>query len=366
MKLTKEQFSKILNPNELPVPVDQEFLYGVYELSYDGILEFSKAQVSFDINSINNIDLCQYIIGEYLYSIAKRSKKDLVEFHKNEDILTSMAGVVADKYLSMNNFSFKGKQVTNKYFPNISSISVYLNLMLNIVQNYEKNDPESTLITDLLFKALTISRSIIMLLVNGSETEAFACWRTLHECESTLIILEKYGEPAIKRYLKHMTFGLAFKDTMPDKEKQTEIFNSMKEEMKNFDLKSKDIKKYVEYGWLYYLPGIDKDMIKLNFRDGLEKVAGLNKFSDRYEMSSEIIHSTPILIYSNKIHFFYVTLLSLYESFFRIEKVFVSLFSKRVTKEQYDSYIKMKNVYYVQLVNIYKRELNNFVKFQQN
>ena len=81
-------------------------------------------------------------------------------------------------------------------------------------------------------------------------------------------------------------------------------------------------------------------------------------------MSSEIIHSTPMLIYSNKEYFYFVTLLSLYESFFRLEKVFMSLFAKNVSKEQMDRYIEMRNVYYSQLVNIHKREIANFKAWQ--
>ena len=69
----------------------------------------------------------------------------------------------------------------------------------------------------------------------------------VHECECTLILLDKYGEPLINNYLKHMNYGLAFNDTMPDKEKQNEIFYAMKDEMRARDLKSKDIKKYIEH-----------------------------------------------------------------------------------------------------------------------
>jgi hypothetical protein len=140
----------------------------------------------------------------------------------------------------------------------------------------------------------------------------------------------------------------------------------MKDEMKQYDLKSKDIKKYIEYGWLYAIPEVKKDpAFKLNFRDGLEKVAGLSIYNSRYEMSSEIIHSTPMLIYSNRDYFYYITLLSLYESFFRLEKIFVSLFSKVVSSEQMKRYEAMRSVYYSQLVNIHKRESANFKELQE-
>ena len=61
-----------------------------------------------------------------------------------------------------------------------------------------------------------------------------------------------------------------------------------------------------------------------------------------------------------------MTLLSLYESFFRLEKVFVSLFSKRVSPEQMAQYQEMRKVYYSQLVSIHQRELANFKRIQNN
>ena len=136
--------------------------------------------------------------------------------------------------------------------------------------------------------------------------------------------------------------------------------------MKQYGLKSKDIKKYIEYGWLYSIPGVKEDPdFKLNFRDGLEKYAGLSSYSTRYESSSEIIHSTPILIYSNKEYYYFISLLSLYESFFRLEKVFVSLFAKQVSEEQMKQYLEIRKLYYAQLVNIHKRESMQFQRWHE-
>ena len=61
-----------------------------------------------------------------------------------------------------------------------------------------------------------------------------------------------------------------------------------------------------------------------------------------------------------------MTLLSLYESFFRLEKVFVSLFAKRVSQEQMDKYMQMRNVYYSQLIIIHKKELDRFKNLQKS
>ena len=359
-KLTKEQVVRIINNMRINLAIDTDYVYDVYETANEVIDLLDKENSQIEVKDINQFDLLLYCVGEYYYSVVHLNPNEIESFKKNEDFAASMASVAADKYLSLSIFNHVEKKLANRFLPPASSLNMYINFMLNIVKGYKKNDPQSTLISDLLMKSLTISRCILENLLSGYETEAFSSWRTLHECECTLILLDKYGEPLINNYLKHMNYGLAFNDTMPDKEKQNEIFYAMKDEMRARDLKSKDIKKYIEYGWLYQIVPEGDETLKLNFRDGLEKLAGLESYAKRYEISSEIIHSTPLLIYSNKEYFYYMTLLSLYESFFRLEKVFISLFSQRVSPEQMAQYQEMRKVYYSQLVAIHKRELNAF------
>ena len=358
--LNKDQVQTIVNNIRVNVPLNVDYIYDVYEMANEAIDLLNAQSTQIEVKEVNQFDLLLYCIGEYHYSVSHLKPEELEAFHNNEDYPSSMASVAADKYLSLSMFNHVEKKLANRFLPPASSLNMYINFMLNIVKGYKKNDPQSTLISDLLMKSLTISRCILENLLNGYETEAFSSWRTLHECECTLILLDKYGEPLINNYLKHMNYGLAFNNAIKDKDKQDEIFYAMKDEMRGYELKSKDIRKYIEYGWLYQIVEPGDETFKLNFRDGLEKLAGLSQYAKRYEISSEIIHSTPLLIYSNKEYFYYMTLLSLYESFFRLEKVFVSLFSKRVSEEQMRQYGEMRKVYYSQLVFIHKRELEYF------
>ena len=363
---SKEQVTNYLKGIQVNVELDPDYIYDVYEMANEFIGIVDQENVQIEVKEINQFELLLYCVGEYYYSISHLNETELARFKANEEYPSSMASVAADKYLSLSIFNHVEKKLGNRFLPPASSLNIYLNFMLNIVKGYKKNDPQSSLISDLLMKSLTISRCILENLLSGYETEAFSSWRTLHECECTLILLDKYGAPLINKYLRHMNFGLAFNDTIPDKEQQDKIFYEMKEEMRGYGLKSKDIRKYIEYGWLYLIADKDDPNFKLNFRDGLEKLAGLEMYSKRYELSSEIIHSTPLLIYSNKEYFYYMTLLSLYESFFRLEKVFVSLFSKRVSEVQMKQYEEMRKVYYSQLVIIHKREMETFKRFQTN
>ena len=361
---TKEQVATIINNLRINIPIDVDYIYDVYQMANEVIEILDKQTTQIEVKEVNQFDLIFYSLGEYYYSISNLKEDGLKKFKENEEYQSTMASVVADKYLSLSIFNHVEKKLANRFLPPASSLNIYINFMLNIVKGYKKNDPQSTLISDLLMKSLTISRCILENLLNGYETEAFSSWRTLHECECTLILLDKYGEPLINKYLRHMNFGLAFNNAIADKNKQDEIFYSMKDEMKEYGLKSKDIRKYIEYGWLYQIVDKNDESFKLNFRDGLEKLAGLSSYAKRYEISSEIIHSTPLLIYSNKEYFYYMTLLSLYESFFRLEKVFVSLFSQRVSQEQKAQYLEMRKVYYSQLVIIHQRELAAFKRIQ--
>ena len=362
--LKKDQVAQIASNLHANIPLDVDYIYDVYEMANEAIDLLNSQNSQIEVKEVNQFDLLLYCLGEYYYSVSQLKEDEIDNFKKNEDYPSSMASVAADKYLSLSMFNHVEKKLANRFLPPASSLNMYINFMLNIVKGYKKNDPQSTLISDLLMKSLTISRCILENLLSGYETEAFSSWRTLHECECTLILLDKYGEPLINNYLKHMNYGLAFNDAIKDKAKQDEIFYAMKDEMRGYELKSKDIRKYIEYGWLYSIVDKDDETFKLNFRDGLEKLAGLSNYARRYEISSEIIHSTPLLIYSNKEYFYYMTLLSLYESFFRLEKVFVSLFSKRVSEDQMRQYGEMRKVYYSQLAIIHQRELKVFQKMQ--
>lgn len=366
-KISREELARVSSIiTQNGSKIDNDYIYEIYDAAYDGILTLLENQNLEKTTRIDSFTVISYIIGEYLYSTAMLDDPSREKFLKDENIMNSMASVAADKYLSLSLYRHKEASLTNKYLPPISSMNLYLNLMLNILNaKYQRNNPKNTLIVDLLNKSLSISQSIIQLLCDGYETEAFAMWRTLHECECTLIILEKYGDLAINSYLKHMGYGLAYKNALSSKEEIDQTFEQIKKEMGSAGLKSKDTKKYIEYGWLY--PIVEKEPIqgfKLNFRDGLETIAGLHNYSELYMTSSEILHSTPLLIYSNKQYFYYITLLNLYESFFRIEKVFTNLFLQTVGEEERNKYIEMRKLYYAQLVNIHKREALGFRRIQ--
>ena len=185
-----------------------------------------------------------------------------------------------------------------------------------------------------------------------------------------MICLVKNGAEMFDAYFKHIRYALAYRNQIQNKEEVDKIFEQIKSEMKERGLKSKDMKKYIEYGYLYTAKNQNpEDPLKLNFRDGVEKLAGLNNYSKVYEMASEIAHSSPLLLFSKRSYYFEITLLNLYESFFRLEVIFEAYYRSVNNEEVVKQYENMKAVYLKELHLIYtvmqKSFLRNNIKLKK-
>lgn len=218
------------------------------------------------------------------------------------------------------------------------------------------------------------------MLSQGLASDAYVSWRTLHEAECILAILVKDGKPMQDEYVQHIIYDNAFRGSIQSKERTDEIFIALKADLKSHGLKSKDMKKFIEYGWLYQTPEYktleekgklfekyavsirdsngkegsfkiirgpsiesedyplfekyraelmswDHNQLhdfKLNFRDGIEFLAGLSKYSEWYETASEVTHSSPVFFYSNDQFFFDLSTVALYQLVLRVTGIFMS------------------------------------------
>ncbi len=360
--LDSTQFQKVLDVLKVPASLNRNFLFELYENIIEGLNEFGKINPMSTFSTINSLSVISYLINEHYYGMALLAKENLITYENDEIYKTKLASIVMDKYLTNEHLDYKEVSNNSKFYPPISTMKLYLNFILGMLTRFRKNNPYETLIVDMLNKAFSMGNCITDLLTNGFETEAFSTWRTLHETECMTAILFKYGKPVVERYLRHMTYAIAFRNGIGDIEKQDEIFVEIKANMRALDLKSKDMKRYIEYGWLMAVPNISSvENFKLNFRDGVERVAELSKYSSTYEMSSEIAHSSPLLIYSRKVFFNDLTLVNLYESFFRLEKIFFTVYTSSISEEEQKKYAAMRNVYFAQMIAIHQREKARFI-----
>ena len=361
IKLTKEQFNQVYEQLHVPSQIDKEDIFDCYEFAFENASKLMEDNVFGKTLPLNNVVLLLYLINEYgfYFSVDKDVKdKDLA--------LSKIISVALDKYFTNEHLDYKNDQFTSKFSPAISTIELYLNFILGILKKFPQKNPQETLMVDMANKAFKVSKAIAELIVKGFETEAFSTWRTLHEIECILILINKYGEPVIKSYLKHLRYALAYRGAIPSAEETDAVFVDIKADMKKYDLKSKDMKKFIEYGYLTSIEEYGPNCsYKFNFRDGVEKLAGLESYSKVYEMASEIAHSSPLLIYSRTQYYYHLTILQLYESFFRLEEIFSKIYLTRIDKEEAMRYVAMRNVYYSSLQVIYQNEKQIFFKKAQ-
>ena len=159
--------------------------------------------------------------------------------------------------------------------------------------------------------------------------------------------------------MEHIIYNNAFRNYFDDKDVQQTIFDKIKDNMRKHNLKSKDMKKYIEYGWLYEIKDVETryEGFKLNFRNGLELLANLTNYAQDYEMASEVAHSSPLLIYSNKEFFKSISIVRNYESFLRLEEIFYNKL-KTYKNVEYLAYEKMRNLYVELCHNILNKEIS--------
>ncbi|NLB39902.1 MAG: hypothetical protein GX812_00890 [Erysipelotrichaceae bacterium] len=352
-----EQFQDIYKALGVKESLDSQFLYDVYQNAMEGAKSIDEANLLGRVVPVNPIALILYIVNEHGYYLDIHPEIAQEAVIKDEKYMQMIVSIALDKYYTNEHLSYKSKTILSRFSPGISTLNTYLNFVLGVLGRYSRNQPNETLIVDIMSKGFSMARAISDLLVSGFETEAFSTWRTFHEAECILLVLTKYGKPVIDKYLLHMNYAMAFRGLAGDKEKTDAIFTQIKREMRTFDLKSKDMKRFIEYGWLLKVSALDKaEPVKLNFRDGLEKTAGLKRYAPIYEMSSEIAHSSPLLIYSRREYFMHLALVNVYESFFRLEKIFAEIYVRSISESEKQRFLLMRKIYYGQLVSLHAQE----------
>lgn len=361
----KDSFLKFMNGLGVPETIDRDLLFDAYNLAYDGAKSLPINNGKPLAFAVNPISLALYLVNEHIFYLASHKDKKQEDLAKDDSYVSFLASVALDKYCTNEHLAYRMGKLTSRFSPYMSTMDLYLNFILGMLSRYKKNEPTQTLVVDVMTKGFQMAKCVASLLEEGFETEAFATWRTLHENECILSVLVKFGRPAIESYLSHMKYAAAFRGGLDSKEATDAVFVEIKSEMRKYDLKSKDMKRFIEYGWLYALPAAEGEEIKLNFRDGVEKMASLSNYAKVYEMSSEIAHSSPLLIYSRKDYIFHVVLLNLYESFFRLEKIFTSIYMSTIQEEEKKRYIRMRQLYYWEIIAAYKQIQSAFSRLQK-
>jgi hypothetical protein len=360
--ITLEQFTALLKDLHAPEGLDYPFLYQCYVDAVDSSSSLIEQSPVLAHMPVNPVQLILYLVNEHTFYLACHPEGKEADLKGNEEYERYLISVTLDKYYTNEHLAYQSGSFASRFTPEVSTISLYLNFILGMLGHYKQGDPKETLVVDILLKGFSMAKCIVDLLTSGFETEAFSTWRTLHENECILQVIVKYGQPVIDEYLKHLKYAWAFRGLLSTKEETDKTFEEIKEGMRQVGLKSKDMKRFIEYGWLLGVPkAMEMEGFKFNFRDGVERCAGLRDYAKVYEMSSEIAHSSPLLIYSRKNYFYLITMLNLYESFFRLEKIFSSLYLSSTSEAEQKQYLNMRKLYFGEIMACYELEKKRFV-----
>lgn len=255
-----------------------------------------------DISMFNqsNLAVCSRLFYYYLMQDCTSDDQKVDRFtHIDLDAYADQAVKVSISVINSRNSILTNGINFNDELP--FTIECTLNFYLNLIKPYSKMIPSETLMADLFLKFFKEALGLLRMLNLDLSSEAYSNWRTLHEAECVIKLLVEGGKPLQDVYYRHLIYNSAFRKGIPSKEETDKIFVELKGNMVKHGLKSKDMKKYIEYGWLYACKTYDESDVvyKLNFRDGLQRAARLQDYSEYYEMASEFAHSSPIFFYSN-------------------------------------------------------------------
>lgn len=298
-KLLDQFFKKRLDQRKVLLYVDQIRLIFDRALS-QAILRQKDAK--FTVDQRENlmgalIDLC---IGEFLYlkeflETTKVTEKDIVELSKR----------AVNKFFLFENENHQSMDNSIPYYDvTISTLREAILDLEKINSPLSKKNFNVSLINDIYETTFRKIDGFAHMMMLGLYPDALAAWRTIHESRCFLTLLVNGGDKARYSYIDHIYFSNAygFKENFT-KSQLDETFAELKERMAKYDLKSKDMKRFIDYGWLYECPNYDKEdkLFKLNFRDGVERLAGFRTeiVDEVYAYTSEITHSSAIFYYIN-------------------------------------------------------------------
>ena len=208
--------------------------------------------------------------------------------------------IVINEHLNVEKFSN-----TSAYSPEIAAYNMACSYSLFILGSFSGQDRRMNGINNLFKKALVTVKSVINLLAAGNSCDAVILWRHLHELECVLITLNTKGEELFFRYVEHMEyFDL---ETKPNAE---ELQKRLSEESKAYGIKEKNA--FINYGWLVHVEGFREGFGKeyrLNFKEGLQKVAGQSGRYAAYASASKILHPSAWVVAIPDDKFYLFTLL---------------------------------------------------------
>lgn len=348
------------NTEKIPTQTDIELMKNLISAS---ILYFSR-EMNIDpktLSAYNKSDIANLSRMTYQY-IVKDCKTD--EDKKrcfSDEAYIRYGTLISRAYRKLVDFRYRSASKGLRVYSELSfTLESSLTYLITEIQPLSHLNPTQSLLPDMFLKFFNQALGLMKMLNLDLSSEAYSNWRTLHEAECVIKLLVEGGNDLQQVYLTHLVYNNAFRHAIQDKDETDRIFVELKGKMVQHGLKSKDMKKFIEYGWLYSCKTYHEadPNYKLNFRNGLQKAAGLGDYNEWYEMASEMAHSSPIFFYSNNSFFQDLTSVNLSDITLRSIRYLITWMNDNNIKPTDDA--TYRDILFNNLQNQVKKEDDSF------
>ena len=129
-RLTKEEFIEFCKHANVPEKLDVDILFKAYTYACDTAVETVKSNILGKNIPVNNFVILLYLLNEFSYALTTPN------FSENDDFVSTIVSVALDKYFTNEHLSYQNNQYTSKFSVEISTLELYLNLMLHFQIKY--------------------------------------------------------------------------------------------------------------------------------------------------------------------------------------------------------------------------------------
>ncbi|HIY78795.1 MAG TPA: hypothetical protein H9728_07085 [Candidatus Borkfalkia excrementavium] len=295
---------------------DKEFIremYGRVKQSYLEELQRRKIRLR-ELDGARLDEIVSYIFYYHLFHMSHLPAELVRKLESDEKYRSFMARDVAVYIVINEHLNVEKLSNTSVYSPEIAAYNMACSFSLYVLGSLRGEDRRMNGINNLFKKSMVTIKSVVNLLAAGNSCDAVILWRHLHELECVLIVLNNMGDELFFDYVRHMEyFDL---ENNPNAEA---LQARLSEECKAYGVKERNA--FINYGWLLYVNGFREGLGKeyrLNFKEGLQKIAGQSGRHAAYASASKILHPSAWVVAIRDDKFYKFTVFELYRSLVNI------------------------------------------------
>lgn len=295
---------------------DKEFIremYGRIKQSYLEELQRRKIRLR-ELDGARLDEIVSYIFYYHLFHTSHLPAELVRKLESDEKYRSFMARDVAVYIVINEHLNVEKLSNTSVYSPEIAAYNMACSFSLYVLGSLRGEDRRMNGINNLFKKSMVTIKSVVNLLAAGNSCDAVILWRHLHELECVLIVLNNMGDELFFDYVRHMEyFDL---ENNPNAEA---LQARLSEECKAYGVKERNA--FINYGWLLYVNGFREGLGKeyrLNFKEGLQKIAGQSGRHAAYASASKILHPSAWVVAIRDDKFYKFTVFELYRSLVNI------------------------------------------------